>query len=99
MSGDVIEVSTSALSTVEVGSSSPTVEILSNSGPVAYTFSQSVPATVWTIVHRLGFDPAGITVIDADGYQVDGFGTQYLAPGHSLRLAFDIPLSGLAYLS
>lgn len=57
------------------------------------------PATVWTLNHDLGFDPAGVVVIDTDGFQRDGFGVQYLIPGLSLRLSFDIALAGTAYLS
>lgn len=65
----------------------------------AYAWYQSFAATVWTIPHELGYDPAGVTVIDIDGYVLDGFGVQYLATGDTLRLSFDIPVSGTAYLS
>jgi hypothetical protein len=63
------------------------------------TVEQNVPSTVWIIEHRLGFDPAGILVVDADGFQLDGFGVQYLVPGQLLRLSFDISVAGVAYLS
>lgn len=60
---------------------------------------QNVPSTVWLIDHGLGFDPAGIVVVDSDGYALDGFGVQYLIPGQTLRLSFDISVAGVAYLS
>jgi hypothetical protein len=63
------------------------------------TFEQNVPSTVWLIEHGLGFDPAGITVVDADGFQLDGYAVQYLTPGQILRLSFDISVAGVAYLS
>lgn len=64
-----------------------------------YFYTQSGPATVWTIQHDLGFDPAGVVVVDTDGFQRDGFGIQYMSVGQSLRLSFDIALAGTAYLS
>lgn len=74
------------------------------SGPAAPAaraarFDQAIPATVWTIEHGLGFDPAGLVVLSTDGFVLDGFGVQYLAAGASLRLSFDIAVSGVAYLS
>lgn len=62
-------------------------------------YEQNVPSTVWQIDHGLGFDPAGVLVVDADGFQLDGFGVQYLIPGQALRLSFDISVAGVAYLS
>lgn len=68
-------------------------------GAQAYKFTQTSAATVWTIVHNLGFDPAGATVYSSDGYQLDAFGVQVLTPGTSLRLSFDLAFAGTAYLS
>lgn len=65
----------------------------------AFTFTQSVPATVWTITHDLEYDPGGILVVSEDGFVMDGFGVQVLVPGVSLRLSFDISFAGVAYLS
>jgi hypothetical protein len=62
-------------------------------------FEQPVPSTVWVIDHQLGFDPAGIVVVDADGFTLDGVGVQYLTPGQTLRLSMDIAVAGVAYLS
>lgn len=68
-------------------------------GALGYTHVQSVPATVWTMTHNLGYDPAGIVVIDGTGFYLDWFGVQYLMSNVSLRLSFDIAVSGTAYLS
>lgn len=62
-------------------------------------YEQNTPSTVWHVEHGLGFDPAGVLVVDADGFQLDGFGVQYLLPGQTLRLSFDISVAGVAYLS
>lgn len=67
--------------------------------PDNFVHHQGTPATVWPITHELGFDPAGVTVIDSDGYLRDGFGVQYIVSGQVLRLSFDISLAGVAYLS
>jgi len=70
-----------------------------DTGVHAYAHTQALNATVWTITHNLAFDPAGIVVVSADGYVLDGFGVQYLSTGVSLRLSFDIAVRGVAYLS
>lgn len=64
----------------------------------AFAYTQSIPATVWTITHELGYDPGGIAVFSG-GYLIDEFGYQILTPGSSLRLSFDISIAGAAYLS
>lgn len=70
------------------------------SGGTGYEHIQSTPATVWgPIVHDLGYDPAGITVEDASGEDLEGATVQYLVAGSSLRLSFDITVSGRARLS
>lgn len=71
----------------------------SGGGPQSYKYTQSTPAAVWTITHALGFDPGGQTVIDTDGYVRDGFGVQVITTGQTLRLSFDVAVSGTAYLS
>jgi collagen triple helix repeat protein len=64
-----------------------------------YRHVQSTPATVWNVTHALGFDPAGLTVVSTDGDVMDGGAVQYLTPGQTLRLSFDISFAGFAYLS
>ena len=68
-------------------------------GGGSYLHEQAVAGAVWTITHDLDYDPAGILVVSDDGYVLDGFGVQYLDPGVSLRLSFDISVAGAAYLS
>lgn len=64
-----------------------------------YVHHQIVPMTVWTINHGLTIDPTGIVIISDDGYLLDGWGIQYMAPGQTLRITFDIPCAGTARLS
>lgn len=70
-----------------------------NSTARAYQHSQPVAATVWTIPHNLGFDPAGLAVINTDGVVIDDPAVQYLTPGQVLRISFDTAVAGTAYLS
>ncbi len=86
----------------------PTIAVIGIAGPKgdpgtastgAFVHTQLIPATVWTVEHDLGFNPAGITVVDTDNYQLDDFGVEYLIDGQTLRLTFDIAVSGAAYLS
>jgi hypothetical protein len=72
---------------------------LGASGGIGYRHVQAAPASVWTIDHGLGYDPAGLTVISDAGDTMDFAVVQYLDPGQSLRLSFDISLAGTAYLS
>lgn len=68
--------------------------------PSSYVHRQTTPATVWTVTHNLGYDPAGLLVYDvASGALLEGYGVQILTPGVSLRLAFDLSFAGTAYLS
>lgn len=100
----LVEVSAAVavLTALPAAGSGGVVEVAGAPGPggsgTAYTHTQTVPATVWTITHELGYDPAGVLVL-SDGYLMDDFGVQYLVPGTSLRLSFDISLAGVAYLS
>ena len=67
--------------------------------PIAYTHTQSDPATVWTIVHPLPFRPAGVTVT----YSGDD-ATSRLVPfehqdDHTVIIRNGAPSRGTAYLS
>jgi hypothetical protein len=64
-----------------------------------FIFTQAMVATQWTVTHNLGFDPAGVLVLDASGDTVEGAGVIYDTPGVALRVVFDIPLAGSVYLS
>lgn len=68
-----------------------------SAGPVAYVHTQVLPSTVWDIAHNLGFRPAGIHVVDADGdtYYPD---VTYLDV-NNVRLNLPESTLGTAYLS
>lgn len=68
-------------------------------GVPGYTHTQSTAATVWTINHDLGWDPAGVQVFDQDGNEIMGAVVTYLVPGSVIRLAFDLSFAGTARLT
>lgn len=61
-----------------------------------YVHVQSLPASVWTITHSLGFWP-NITTVDSAGEQVEGE-VDYVS-STAVRVTFSAAFSGLAYLS
>jgi hypothetical protein len=63
----------------------------------SYTHVQSVVASTWTIVHNLGFYPAGVRIEDGNGEDTTGE-ISYLDV-NTVRIIFNQPLSGVAYLS
>lgn len=62
-----------------------------------YTHVQTVPSTLWTVVHNLGFNPGGVRVEDGAGIQT--VGEVSYVDTTTLTIAFNTPLSGVAYLS
>lgn len=65
-------------------------------GDLNFVFTQSVPATSWTIVHDLGKNPA-VAVVDSAGAWVVGDVT-YIDI-NTLRIDFVGGFSGQAYLN
>ena len=65
-------------------------------GDVAYTHEQAVPATVWTIVHPLGYQPS-VSVVDTLGRRV--FGDIEYVNATTITATFSAAFSGKAYLS
>ena len=63
-----------------------------------FQFTQGELSTVWDIVHDLGFDPAGILVVDPDGNLWEPIAI-YIEPGVRVRLTFGSSVRGTAYLS
>lgn len=61
-----------------------------------FTYTQSVPASVWTITHGLGFYP-NVTVVDSSDREVEGE-VEYLSV-NSLQITFSGGFSGKAHLS
>lgn len=63
---------------------------------LGYVHTQSVPATIWTITHGLGFIP-NITVVNSFGEVVEGSYTY--TSDTTVELTFDGAFSGKAYFS
>jgi hypothetical protein len=63
----------------------------------AKTHIQSVAVTPWVITHGLSFQPAGVQIIESTGDPIVG-AVDYPSPG-LVRITFDAPTSGVAYLS
>ena len=63
-----------------------------------FKFTQGEVSTVWDIVHDLGFDPAGILVIDPNGDLWEPIAI-YIEPGYRVRLTFGSSVRGVVYLS
>lgn len=66
-------------------------------GPLAYQYVQVTPALTWTIPHNLGFYPAGVRVEDTTG--ADTVGEVSYLDVNTVRIEFNDPVSGVAYLS
>jgi hypothetical protein len=62
----------------------------------AYTHTQTVPSTTWTITHNLGFNP-NVTIIDAALNNIEG-DIQYNSI-NELSITFSVEVYGTAYLS
>jgi hypothetical protein len=63
----------------------------------AYTHYQNVAADVWMIPHYLGFNPAGVSVIDSAGTNIEG---EVSYPDlDTVVLTFSAAFGGIAYLS
>lgn len=66
--------------------------------PVAFRWVQSSPQLVWTIPHNLGWYPAGIQVEGPSGETLTGMAVSH-PDINTVRLTFNAPTSGVAYLS
>jgi len=63
----------------------------------SFRFVQNAPIALWTIVHNLGFYPAGIRIEDSAGQEASA---EVSYPDIStVRLEFSAPMAGVAYLS
>lgn len=69
---------------------------LGAASPVAAEFSQSSPASVWTIDHNLGRIPAGVSVVDSSGRVVNG-GISHPSVNQTV-IDLGVPFSGTVYL-
>lgn len=65
--------------------------------PVYFRWVQATAALIWTIPHNLGFYPAGVRVEDTDG--IDIVGEVSYPDINTVRIEFNSPVAGVAYLS
>jgi len=90
------------------GAKKKTVVKVANVGPAGptgpagvgggnYTHIQSTPSTTWTVVHNLGYNPGGVSVVDSAGTKVYGDITHSTV--NQLVINFSAGFSGKAYLS
>jgi hypothetical protein len=61
-----------------------------------YAYTQTSPATVWTITHNLGINPS-VTAVDSSGNVIEG--TLLYLSTNTLEITFGIATSGHAYMS
>lgn len=66
-------------------------------GGKSYNHIQAIPSTVWNIIHGLGYNPAGIIVLDSSGRQIIGPDVNYINI-NSLDLTFANSFGGEAYI-
>lgn len=65
---------------------------------ISYRHVQLVAASTWTVVHNLGYKPAGIVVIDSAGTTIEGGAVTYV-DDTTLTLTFAVAFGGEAYVS
>jgi hypothetical protein len=73
------------------------VKTITVNGAPSFAYTQATPLSTWIVLHNLGFRPAGVTVFDQDGVQVEG-SVQH-ANTNQLSLSFSQPISGLVLIS
>jgi hypothetical protein len=68
-------------------------------GGGGYTHTQQDASTVWDIQHNLGYNPAGVRVVDTSGDVWLPVDLTYPTPGQVARLTFPQTIAGTAWLS
>jgi len=94
-STNIIEVNTGGCVTrINVN---PTINI-NTGGSTSFTYTQNCaqPATVWNIIHNLGYAPNAWT-IDCTGANISG--TMHVIDLNTITITFSTPEAGTAYLS
>lgn len=75
----------------------------STNSAFAYTHTQAVPATTWTITHNFGYRPSQILVFNGDNVPVYGYQKKGSAGDPTglfeIEVTFKSAISGVAYLS
>lgn len=75
-------------------------DILITSQECNYLHIQSTEAEVWSVVHNLGYNPNVTTVlVNSDGTETEVHGLVTYLDINTLRIEFNEPTSGKAYLS
>lgn len=69
----------------------------SGSSGGSYVHDQMTALMTWVITHTLGYQPAGVRVVDSAGTEVEGI-VSYPAD-NQVRIDFAVPFAGKAYLS
>ena len=72
---------------------SPAITVNNN---MSYVYTQTAPALVWTVEHKMGFRPNVFTE-DAAGVDIQGV-VEYIDT-NILKITFNQPVAGKAYLS
>lgn len=88
------------LATVLISDSSETVGITEEDLSLAtrYVHQQVLASDEWLIDHTLGYNPAGVSVIESTGDAIMG-AHDYPIANQRVRISFASPCSGVAYLS
>lgn len=81
--------------TVNVGDIGPSGPKGADGG--SYTHTQSTPSNTWTVIHGLGYNPGGVSVVDSAGTKVYGDVTH--TSQNALVINFSTAFSGKAYIS
>lgn len=63
----------------------------------SYSHNQGPPSADWIVPHDLGYRPAGATVYDSGGTQVEGW-IEHI-DNNNLIHHFNVPFGGIAYYS
>lgn len=88
------------IATVLISDSSETVGITEEDLALAtrYVHQQVLASDEWLIDHTLGYNPAGVSVIESTGDAIMG-AHDYPIANQRVRISFASPCSGVAYLS
>jgi hypothetical protein len=62
----------------------------------SFTYNQTSPQTVWTVVHNLGYNP-NVTTMDTANSVIEG--NYNYVDINTLQISFNTATSGIAYLS
>jgi hypothetical protein len=96
-------IDTFELTTIDMNNLAPIIinyitNNVTNNGIIsAYTFTQSLLSSTWTINHNLGYKPSKPLITDEDGIEIDGI-TSNTSTFETI-IKFSHPQRGFAYFS